>query len=59
MPFFFFGAALFTEELLPEFCEELEELALWSVAGGVWPELAAGGFEEPDAGAELDASCAG
>ncbi len=58
-PFFFFGAALLSEELLLELCEELDELALWSAAGGVWPEPAAGALEESDFGAGLDASGAG
>ena len=43
IPFFFFGAALLSEELLLELCEELEEL-LPCALGGVCGATAAGGF---------------
>jgi len=48
-PFFFFGVALLSEELLLELCEELEELLL-DVLGGVCGALAAGGFAGSVAG---------
>jgi hypothetical protein len=58
IPFFFFGAALLSEELLLELCEELEEL-LPCALGGVCGATAAGGFAGSVVGAGRLASGGG